>query len=655
MDNNGNSLAGDLVNGGVITGNLDIQGDTLTESLGITGKYVLPLDPPPEPNAVITSDGTQTLVWSGDLSTGDVSSATGISVNNEMVLYNGITGKSIKNSGLIVNNQIISNKGLIMTNTDNNTESALLIFKKQREIFSVLAGDQLGKIQFEAFNALSGYSEKAHIRCRAVGDITGGNFGTQMYFAVTNEGGSLTSKLLIWDDGTQIFDNLISPNLYCGGDKGLTMYLEGDGDKIDIKDKNNNVRMTIDETDTTINKRLKISDTFGTVQFEADDGGYSVLNGQGEYVGFFGDTMQSYYYTNNALPVITLLSKSRGTESAPLSLLINDRISETRHQGHAGGGQFRIGATMITECTENWGISNAGTKMTFATNNIGSLSQDSKLLLDDNGVTVTNNNLNVEGALTIGDNTGVQYYTLPATKGNDGEHLQLSGNYMIWAPDQNSGDVTGPNTSVQNEIVTYSGNTGKVIKNSDGYIEGGQITCFQGFQSALSLGYKLYNNNQVTYTVTGTALTDLIPNIVNSFFPVNNASFNWTGKKVRVVIRGTLLCANNARMFINIGFLNKIFTAQGTGQMSTANVSPGKKVTFTFEVDFRSNPNVIHFYEYRMDLSLFGGNTQYVKSIYLNDTIDQTVSTQPLFIRAYWDTNDINNQFLCRSTEVYII
>jgi hypothetical protein len=655
MDNNGNSLAGDLVNGGVITGNLDIQGDTLTESLGITGKYVLPLDPPPEPNAVITSDGTQTLVWSGDLSTGDVSSATGISVNNEMVLYNGITGKSIKNSGLIVNNQIISNKGLIMTNTDNNTESALLIFKKQREIFSVLAGDQLGKIQFEAFNALSGYSEKAHIRCRAVGDITGGNFGTQMYFAVTNEGGSLTSKLLIWDDGTQIFDNLISPNLYCGGDKGLTMYLEGDGDKIDIKDKNNNVRMTIDENDTTINKRLKISDTFGTVQFEADDGGYSVLNSQGEYVGFFGDTMQSYYYSNNALPVITLLSKSRGTESAPISLLINDRISETRHQGHAGGGQFRIGATMITECTENWGISNAGTKMTFATNNIGSLSQDSKLLLDDNGVTVTNNNLNVEGALTIGDNTGGQYYTLPATKGNDGEHLQLSGNGMIWAPDQNSGDVTGPNTSVQNEIVTYSGNTGKVIKNSDGYIEGGQITCFQGFQSALSLGYKLYNNNQVTYTVTGTALTDLIPNIVNSFFPVNNASFNWTGKKVRVVIRGTLLCANNARMFINIGFLNKIFTAQGTGQMSTANVSPGKKVTFTFEVDFRSNPNVIHFYEYRMDLSLFGGNTQYVKSIYLNDTIDQTVSTQPLFIRAYWDTNDINNQFLCRSTEVYII
>ena len=586
MDNNGNSLSGDLVNGGVITGNLDIQGNTLTQSLGITGKYVFPLDPPPEPNAVITSDGTQNLVWSGDLSIGDVSSATGISINNEMVLYNGITGKSIKNSGIIVNDKIISNKGLIMTNEDNNTESALLLFKKQRQIFPVLAGDQLGKIQFDAYNG-SGYSEKAHIRCRAVGDITGGNFGTQMYFAVTNEGGSLTSKLLIWDDGTQIFDNLISPNLYCGGDKGFSMYLEGDGDKIDIKDKNNVLRLTIDDNGVTVpNNNFNVQGNLRSIIIQDTASGAGLCNGA-----------LSFHDINNA-GVHTL--------SAPFGIM-------TFY--HLGVPEFSISPTE----------------------------------------TISYNNTTSKGTLTIGDNIGGQHYTFPSTKGNDGEHLQLSGNDMIWAPDQNSGDVTGPNTSIQNEIVTYSGNSGKVIKNSDGYIEGGQITCFQGFESPLSLGYKLYNNNQVTYTVTGTALTDLIPNIVNSFFPVNNASFNWTGKKVRIVIRGTLLCANNAQMFINIGFLNNILSVQSTGQMSTANVSPGKKVTFTFEVDFRTNPDVIHFYEYRMDLSLLGGTTQYVKSIYLNNTIDQTVSTQPLFIRAYWNTSNINNQFLCRSTEVYII
>lgn len=722
MDNNGNSLTGDLVNGGVITGNLDIQGDTLTESLGITGKYILPLDPPPEPNAVITSDGTQNLIWSGDLSIGDVSSATGISINNEMVLYNGITGKSIKNSGIIVDNQIITNKGLVMTNIDNNSGSALLLFKKQRGILPVLAGDQLGKIRFEAYDGITGYSEKAHIRCRAVGDITGSDFGTQMYFAVTNEGGSLTSKLLIWGDGTQIYDNLISPNLYCGGDKGLSMYLEGDGDKIEIKDKNNVLRLTIDDN-VTVSKRLILNE-FGGVQFEdGGNGQYSTLNSDGEYTGYFGDTCQCYRSDNTPTGALITLSKTRGTQFIPLSMINGDYQSEIYSQGHVGGNVYRLGSYIKTRCTENWSPGNAGSNMVIATTNKGNTVPDPKLLIDDDGVTVTNNNFNVQGNLksiviqdtvsgaglcngalsfhdinnagvhslsapfgimtfyhlgapefsisptetisynnttskgtfTIGDNIGGQQYTFPSTKGNDGEHLQLSGNDMIWAPDQNSGDVTGPNTSVQNEIVTYSGNTGKVIKNSDGYIEGGQITCFQGFQSALSLGYKLYNNNQVTITVTGVGLTNLVPNIVNSFFPVNNASFNWTGKKVKIVIRGTLLCANNAQMFINIGFLNNILSVQSTGQMSGANVAPGKKLTFTFEVDFRSNPNVIHFYEYRMDLSLFGGNTQYVKSIYLNDTIDQTVSTQPLFIRAYWDTNDINNQFLCRSTEVYII
>ena len=727
MDNNGNPLTGDLASGGVVNGNLVVQGETSTDILSVTGKYTFPTNAPTGPNETMTSTGIGgEVIWSSDLSVGDVSSITNTSIDGELVLFNQLNGKSIKNSGILAGN-ILTNPNpdvelsVIITNDENNTESALLIFKKQRGILPVLAGDQLGKIQFDAYNG-SGYSEKAHIRCRAVGDITGSDFGTQMYFTVTNEGGSLTSKLLIWDDGTQIFDNLISPNLYCGGDKGLSMYLEGDGDKIDFKDKNNVLRLTIDDN-VTVSKRLILNE-FGGVEFEdGGNGQFSTLNSAGEYTGYFGDTCQCYRSDNTVNGARITLSKTRGTQFIPLSMIDGDRQSEIISQGHVGGNVYRIGSRIETRCTENWSPGNAGSNMILATTNKGNIVPNPKLLLNDDGVTVTNNNFNVQGnlrsiviqdtasgaglcngalsfhdinnagvhtlsapfgimtfyhlgvpefsisptetisynnttskgTLTIGDNIGGQQYTLPSTKGNDGEHLQLSGNDMVWAPDQNSGDVTGPNTSIQNEIVTYSGNSGKVIKNSDGYIEGGQITCFQGFESPLSLGYKLYNNNQVTYTVTGTALTDLIPNIVNSFFPVNNASFNWTGKKVRIVIRGTLLCANNAQMFINIGFLNNILSVQSTGSMSTANVSPGKKVTFTFEVDFRSNPNVIHFYEYRMDLSLLGGNTQYFKSIYLNNTIDQTVSTQPLFIRAYWDTSNINNQFLCRSTEVYII
>jgi len=548
MDFNGNFLTGDLSNGGVVNGTLEVNNDLfVNDSISLTGKYTLPTTAPTGPNEVIVSDGTQQLIWGGDLSVGDVSSATGISVNNEMVLYNGITGKSIKNSGVIVNTGIINNAGIVMTNAANDANSSVVLFKKQRAIFPVSAGDQLGKLQFDALGG-SGYIETAHIRCRAVGDITGSNFGTQMYFSVTNEGGSLNNKLLIWDDGTQVFDSLISPNLYCGADKGVSMYLDGDGDKIDIKDKNDNKIVSFQSDGLYIEKDLIINNAgVPDIRIVSDgSSGLSMIdiNNSNEYFLSIGpDYFSKYVYQNNQNGLRISSVRGRGTTfSTRAGLLEFDRISEITNAGTDSTGVQGPASGYYVSCTEDWTAGSHGTKVQIKTTDNGNITPLVKLEIGTGGVTVKNN-------LTIGQ-IGTEYVH-PSTRGTTGQYLKLNGSNMEWTNEVLAPERGGivfsqtvnknvSNTNVETSLIGAGTGTLSIVANT---LQVGSVIRFTSRGQGDLDGNDILNMR----SKLGTTLLTNISNGTTTMGPNQEWEYNFIGVVRTVGVTGSISCYANLR------------------------------------------------------------------------------------------------------------
>ena len=73
-----------------------------TQSIELEGKYILPLDAPPSGDLVILSQpGSTQLIWGNEPGNGNVIGASS-SIPNAVVIWDGATGKKIKDSGLLI-------------------------------------------------------------------------------------------------------------------------------------------------------------------------------------------------------------------------------------------------------------------------------------------------------------------------------------------------------------------------------------------------------------------------------------------------------------------------------------------------------------------------------------------------------------------------
>lgn len=391
MDFNGNPISSDsLKNGGVVNGSLEVDGDFIaTDSISLLSKYKLPITTPLEPGSVIVSDGTEQLIWTGDLSVGDVSSITNSTVDNEVVLFNESTGKSVKNSNITVINGIVKDKGEELTNDDNNGTPASVAFRKSRGGGALQFGDNVGDISYFA-NDSTTYAKTASIYCNTEVTMTPTNRASQLAFETTNENETTPSlKLTLWTAGVEVEDRLITPNVYIGGPFGGCMYLDGDGDKIDIFDKLNNKQFTLDNEGFRC-KRVTYTNNMATPILYAEPSGTFLYyyTSNGTTIGGFGEGQRDTYYSVNLNKGIEdVYFRTRGTEAAPLALLNGDYIRTIKDYGYDGTFPV-VSCRTDTRATQNWTSTALGSSMIFSTTNNGTNVLKEKLKLDTDGATI---------------------------------------------------------------------------------------------------------------------------------------------------------------------------------------------------------------------------------------------------------------------------
>ena len=152
-------------------------------SIGLQGKYILPIDEAPDAGSAIVSNGTQQLVWESDAGIGNVNNLTDTSVNGHLVRYVGTTGKLIDDSGIpaaaVTRNPLQDNSGF--------TTPPEFKFEKSRAGGTVDAGDVLGKVSFSGYSTFDGdYSESAYIAVTATESFIGGAGADISIFTTAN-------------------------------------------------------------------------------------------------------------------------------------------------------------------------------------------------------------------------------------------------------------------------------------------------------------------------------------------------------------------------------------------------------------------------------------------------------------------------------------
>lgn len=105
-----------------ISGNVDNL--EASDSIALTGKYVLPTDIPLaneiiQATNVVRPDGARLTQWQVIAGTGDVSSSTSSTVDNEIAVFNSTSGKIIKNSNTLVS-ALSRNPAIADLNMNNN-------------------------------------------------------------------------------------------------------------------------------------------------------------------------------------------------------------------------------------------------------------------------------------------------------------------------------------------------------------------------------------------------------------------------------------------------------------------------------------------------------------------------------------------------------
>jgi hypothetical protein len=564
MNFNGENLTSELTNGGTINGSLEVVGNfNSTDSIGLVGKYTLPTTAPLEAGSVIVSDGSQQLIWTGDLSIGDVSSITSSSVNNEVVLFNGVTGKSVKNSLITVNAGIVQDKGEEMSDDNLDSSGALLTYKKSRLGGAVQASDLIGGIQYKAHDGTS-FENVCLINCRSSANMTPSNHSSQLLFYTTNDNSTTpTLKLTVWDEGVEVEDNIKIPKISYM-DAGITkFYAEALGDWI--------------------------------YYYKGD--GTSV---SGYSLGF----NQYYLSANSTTGHRTYNFRSRGTESTPLAMIDGDSLNDIVDIAHNGVTYYQ--STRInTKATENWTSLAAGSSITFYTTDNGTLTQSEKLKLDTDGVstpenitvegnnkqiilrdnisgaglcnaslsfhdvndagvtslscstgplifyhlgtpefsispteTVSLNNATTKGTHTLGDSNAGTHYILPSTKGTSGQHLKLDGgNNMIWTNDT----TYIPPILSYGEMFFQGNNVPVTMPNQGAYYLIDNGTFLTGVINGFALG-----TNVLTYTAATPGVFKVAINVSWSNGGAGNETFS-----IGVYRNGSILQSSTIRAALN--------------------------------------------------------------------------------------------------------
>ncbi len=450
MNFNGDT-PGDFADGGLMTGSLEITDDLkVGDSITLDGKYTLPVTAPIGPNNVITSDGTDQLIWTGDLSVGDVSSVTTSTVDGEIVLFNGTGGKSIKNSSKVISD-FITNP---LDRTSNDAAAAQISVRKAHGPGGyVQNGDQITRYSSSAFRQLSSiYAVTGWHQWEATEDHINSS-GSRYSVWSTNNGDTIaTRKLEIDTDGISMLDTLKVKsgvvNIDSATNAAITHSISGVGkwqvgnigsDNYQIKNPNTLiVPLEVDSlTDKiTISGKMAINDDLNVVGNIFTDKIYigqdtnhwrtEGLNGGNLGLDTFDELnqrallvrkgdMTMYNNAINSQGCTFQFRKRRGVTETNVDAVLNgDTLLRIVGSGYSSTGTgFRETAAIEMKATEDYNATDNGGDMTFYTTANGTATRLERMKIEESGV--------------IKINGGTDSFDLPQSRGTDRQVLTTDG------------------------------------------------------------------------------------------------------------------------------------------------------------------------------------------------------------------------------------
>jgi hypothetical protein len=131
MDINGETTIG-------IPEDLEIKSIVVDDSFTLSGKYVLPTTKPSTNNVILASanttpDGAVLCEWGVELGGGDVVGNSVPTIDNEIVLYDGTSGKAIKTSNILISN---ITRNPMTSNLDANFNDVFNVATLQANVFA---------------------------------------------------------------------------------------------------------------------------------------------------------------------------------------------------------------------------------------------------------------------------------------------------------------------------------------------------------------------------------------------------------------------------------------------------------------------------------------------------------------------------------------
>jgi hypothetical protein len=427
----------------------DLETKTITaeEEFKLLGKYILPKTKPSLNNVILAGAGVGPAgevicEWGVELGGGDVVGPPG-AIDNNLCAFDGASGKTIKDSGILLSN-VIANPVSTNINMNNNSIINGLNIEGQE----IIIDDNTNTAQWSlTHNNLTNSLELKDSSNDLIYDVSTATDQTTYYKTLNVYNTQVPFSRFNIGSSAMIHDRADS-NAFGAGYTGrkargdfssktpvllddVVVSLRGDA-------FNSFTYNRIAEIYFKANENQSLSDKGGRIEFQtANNGNNAITNKmtidsevkvEGGMIVHNSSNLSKYDF-NETQFIMTrgddqpfglqlIAQKARGSLSAPTAVLSQDILLNLRGISYTGSN-YGTNADIKILSNENQTISDRGGKIIFETTDLGSTTPTNKLTIDDQ--------VKIENDLVLGNASPGTSYTLLSTRGTSGQYLATDG------------------------------------------------------------------------------------------------------------------------------------------------------------------------------------------------------------------------------------
>lgn len=644
MDYNGNQIGGDIP--------ADLKTSTITaiDELGMLGLYRLPTTKPTTAKVILSTpnlgpSGEVLCDWADEVGAGDMLGAPS-SVNAEVMLFGGTSGKQAVNSNLLIS-ELATNPNI---SNSNDNVAPTYTFKKTRIGGAVQSGDRLGEILFKGNDGVATFTG-ARIESYALENATPGSNGSGLIIGTVSPGETnLSTRMTFTGDKILVsplqgLSTLITEPVYgfIGRNSGLNNQLD---DVLIIHNQVERLRVKVDGID--VKEKLSIVDEFDAKKwdYELEGDNLSLVNKDGvEFVKHVAGGL-SIFRRNVKIEGDNVIIGNANVDTP--RILFENTVSNPA---------FQI-AVVEDNNTMEFLDENNDPVMVLTHNGADrdvKVAQDllvgSVDLLDNNDPSaIIQANSTTKGFL-MPRMTEVQRDAITPAEGLEIYNLTNKEveyyNGTDWIRATQSG-VDGPGVSTVNSFSLWNDTGGQTLKNSSMTYDRNQVFYNQGFPALsyqdytiFKLGATINNGGSVYIPIYNPGAT------WPTFSGGDPNSFNWAGKYMRITGSGQVTTGGGTR---TLNFRLSLFNR--TNITFTHRIQNGLSLEhFNYELLLRIN-NVGQWDGYSRTSVVKSSDNAEIDVVEVSETIDYTSATNNALFEFAWTAGQEGTLFLrtCKIT-----